>query len=114
MTDRTEQVRRLAEEVMGWDRTRKSACTAELQYWWAISEDRNPPWNPFANPAHTEMVMDRMRELGWEMRSLSSRSGYYCQFSKGGWDVHDGWGIPAADWRTAVCLAVLEAINAGN
>lgn len=119
MTDRTEQVRRLAEGVMGWKhyqhRTMNQACYKRNGVFFIRAED----FDPFTNPAHAEMVLDRMRELGWDFLIESTDIGWFAAcFNR----VNRVPGIPrplhgnkrSDNWRTAVCLAALEAINAGK
>ena len=65
-----EAVRELAEKCMGWSMSPRGKIwrTPDTTGLYSSGWDhrgmvRN--WNPFTNPAHTSMLMDRMRELGY-------------------------------------------------
>lgn len=128
MTDRTEQVRRLAEGVMGWTHAGLDTDCGVFDHWHDSHGKCVPStdlFDPFTNAAHTEMVMDRMRDLGWWLDinihlGRFTKANFFCCFgpcslhgSTNAEEGHEG-SATADDWRTAVCLAALEAVNAGN
>lgn len=118
---RPEQIRQIATKVMGWFalysdepeyggdlRFHEPQSSGGHVYKFSIAE-----WNPFTNPAHTEMLMDRMLELGWQRESHSAVH-EICDFYRAGdsEELRQSRRAFAADWRTAVCLAALGAMNA--
>jgi len=117
MTDE-ELVREIAQKVMGWTRQHASASDKGNGYW--IGNDAfeiigqnmyriTGDWNPLTNANHTMMVVERMRELGFNFKV---------------WAYHDWKGIEVGfskyrypnltkseSFGHAVCLASLKAVE---
>lgn len=116
---RTEQIRQIAEKVMGW----KFYTLDEGGTWdppnvytrdvYVGSPFKNArEFDPFTTAAHCEMLMDRMRELGYCL-SLTILVDRKCTALF--YRDHESTnrkGCAAYDWHTVVCLAALEAMNA--
>lgn len=100
-----EAIREIA-ELMGWTEGKEEW---EGYYWAPKGWLRCTRFNPFTNPAHTEMLMDRMRELGWFRDTVERPGVNQCRF----WRPIKGEDFKANgdNWRTAVCMAAIETIN---
>ena len=109
-TGTAEQIHTLAEKVMGWNGSPNSK-PIPYQLYWRLKGN----WNPFTTAAHTEMLMDRMRELGYKYLIEDDRLDglIECRWAKREKNLATTFSIGHADnWRTAVCVAAIEAINA--
>lgn len=107
---RPEQIRQIAEKVMGW---RWNTIGLSGSYWVNCLR-----FDPFLTATHTEMLMDRMRELGWWLTLKGGPSVFPDEGPV--WEavwtstetMRAASSEPSTDWRTAACLAALEVMNA--
>jgi hypothetical protein len=123
----SEAIREIAERIMGgvaydqpaFDYADKPA-TIE---WWKFGQKSflREDWNPYTNPAHTAQVMERMRELGWNLSlriacEYDCIAEFHCNYGpceKHGNKKRNSHGVEshAVNWLTAVCEASRKTLE---
>lgn len=72
MTD-AELVEAVAREVMGWDVYGDAPSVSGIIYW--MGKERLREWSPFADMNDTQLVKDKMREMGYKVKVILYPSG---------------------------------------
>lgn len=98
----------IAVEVMGLHKNRNAYFNSGGEFFCIVEN-----WDPETNAIHMMLVVERMREAGYECQMVTGNrpNEWFCSFWLGNLTIYESC---ANNLGTAVCEAALKAVRARN